>query len=70
MNHIRERLPDMKTRINSLITQTSQELLSYGDPKLEGKSNRVRNFFNGILCISFFKKTKFSIQFNTKKKIL
>lgn len=42
MNHIRERLPDMKTRINSLITQTSQELLSYGDPTLEGKSNRVR----------------------------
>jgi dynamin 1-like protein len=41
MNHIRERLPDIKTRINSLITQTSQELLSYGDPKLEGKSNRV-----------------------------
>ncbi|RGB25503.1 Dynamin central region-domain-containing protein [Rhizophagus diaphanus] len=40
MNHIRERLPDMKTRINSLITQTSQELLSYGDPTLEGKSNR------------------------------
>ncbi|RIA95554.1 dynamin-related protein [Glomus cerebriforme] len=40
MNHIRERLPDIKTRINSLITQTSHELLSYGDPKLEGKSNR------------------------------
>ncbi|GBC05540.1 hypothetical protein RclHR1_06280013 [Rhizophagus clarus] len=40
MNHIRDRLPDIKTRINSLITQTSHELLSYGDPKLEGKSNR------------------------------
>jgi dynamin 1-like protein len=41
MNHIRERLPDIKTRINSLITKTSQELSSYGDPKLEGKQNRV-----------------------------
>ncbi|CAG8629061.1 8809_t:CDS:10, partial [Ambispora leptoticha] len=37
MNHIRERLPDMKTRINTLIGQTQQELTSYGDPVLSGK---------------------------------
>ncbi|CAG8461577.1 2746_t:CDS:10 [Funneliformis mosseae] len=40
MNHIRERLPDIKTRINTLIGQTSHELMSYGDSTLEGKSNR------------------------------
>ncbi|CAI2165188.1 13719_t:CDS:10 [Funneliformis geosporum] len=40
MNHIRERLPDIKTHINTLIGKESRKLSSYGDPTLEGKSNR------------------------------
>ncbi|KAJ1950670.1 Dynamin- GTPase protein, partial [Dispira parvispora] len=34
MNHIREKLPDIKTRVNALISQTEQELASYGSPTL------------------------------------
>ena len=41
MNHIRERLPDMKTRINALIGQTQQELASYGDITLTDNTQRV-----------------------------
>jgi len=43
MNHIRERLPDMKARINALIAQTQQELSSYGDGALTGKAQKVRH---------------------------
>ncbi|KAJ9076648.1 Dynamin- GTPase protein [Entomophthora muscae] len=35
VNHIRERLPDMKSKLNTMIGQTQQELASYGDPKVE-----------------------------------
>lgn len=36
MNHIRERLPDIKAKLNTLMSQAEQELLSYGDiPSLE-----------------------------------
>lgn len=31
MNHIRDKLPDIKTKLNNLITQTEKELQSYGD---------------------------------------
>lgn len=31
MSHIRERLPDIKARLNTLMGQTEQELASYGD---------------------------------------
>ncbi|MCP8717461.1 MAG: dynamin family protein [Asgard group archaeon] len=31
MNHIRDRLPDIKAKLNTLIGQTEQELASYGD---------------------------------------
>lgn len=31
MNHIREKLPDMKARLNTLMGQTQQELNSFGD---------------------------------------
>ncbi|CAG8470143.1 5719_t:CDS:10 [Scutellospora calospora] len=55
MNHIRERLPDMKARINSLISQTTQELLSYGDPVLDEKTNK------GALVLKLI--TKFSNDF-------
>ena len=52
MNHIRERLPDMKARINALIAQTQQELASYGDGALTGKAQKVcnGNIINCNLC--------------------
>ncbi|CAG8632264.1 4431_t:CDS:2, partial [Ambispora gerdemannii] len=56
MNHIRERLPDMKTRINTLIGQTQQELVSYGDPALSGKGEH-----RGTLILKLL--TKFANDF-------
>ncbi|GMM32836.1 dynamin-related GTPase [Saccharomycopsis crataegensis] len=40
MNHIREKLPDIKAKLNTLMGQTEQELLSYGDPKQYSIANR------------------------------
>ena len=40
MTHIRERLPDIKARLNTLMGQTQQELLSYGDTKFSGREHR------------------------------
>lgn len=38
--HIRERLPDIKARLNTLMGQTQQELASYGDMTFAGKEHR------------------------------
>ena len=38
--HIRERLPDIKARLNTLMGQTQQELASYGDVAFTGKEHR------------------------------
>ncbi|KAF3007182.1 Dynamin- GTPase protein [Neopestalotiopsis sp. 37M] len=40
MVHIRERLPDIKARLNTLMGQTQQELASYGDNQFSGKEHR------------------------------
>jgi dynamin 1-like protein len=40
MGHIREKLPDIKARLNTLMGQTQQELASYGDVKFTGKEHR------------------------------
>lgn len=40
MAHIRERLPDIKARLNTLMGQTQQELASYGDMHFAGKEHR------------------------------
>ena len=45
MSHIREKLPDIKAKLNSLIGQTQQELSSYGDPTFTSKTHRVRMVF-------------------------
>ena|ERR1700761_1059249 len=37
MNHIRDKLPDMKARLNTLIGQTKHELESFGDAGLLGE---------------------------------
>ncbi|MCJ1288314.1 Dynamin- GTPase protein [Xylographa opegraphella] len=40
MGHIRERLPDIKARLNTLMGQTQQELASYGNMQFYGKEHR------------------------------
>ncbi|KXT17772.1 hypothetical protein AC579_3611 [Pseudocercospora musae] len=40
MGHIRERLPDIKARLNTLMGQTQQELASYGTDTFTGKEHR------------------------------
>lgn len=40
MNHIREKLPDMKARLNTLMGQTQQELNSFGDSATYGDKNQ------------------------------
>lgn len=42
MNHIREKLPDMKARLNTLMGQTQQELNAFGDATFLGEQHRVR----------------------------
>lgn len=39
-SHIRDRLPDIKARLNTLMGQTQQELASYGDAAFTGKEHR------------------------------
>lgn len=41
MNHIREKLPDMKARLNTLMGQTQQELDAFGDATFLGEQHRV-----------------------------
>lgn len=40
MGHIRERLPDIKAKLNTLMGQTEQELVTYGDASLSEPENR------------------------------
>lgn len=40
MGHIRERLPDIKARLNTLMGQTQQELATYGTDTFTGKEHR------------------------------
>lgn len=39
INHIREKLPDMKARLNTLMGQAQQELNSFGDSAIYGDKN-------------------------------
>lgn len=41
MNHIRDKLPDIKARLNTLIGQTEQELEQYGGTAVITKENRA-----------------------------
>ncbi|TCD69056.1 Dynamin- GTPase protein [Steccherinum ochraceum] len=40
MNHIREKLPDMKARLNTLMGQAQQELNAFGDDAVYGDTNQ------------------------------
>lgn len=44
MNHIREKLPDMKARLNTLMGQTQQELNAFGDATFLGEQHRVCSY--------------------------
>ena len=44
MNHIRDKLPDMKARLNTLMGQTQQELNSFGDATFLGEQHRVSTY--------------------------
>lgn len=55
--HIRERLPDIKARLNTLMGQTQQELASYGDMHFSGKEHR------GSLILQLM--TRFATSFMT-----
>lgn len=57
MGHIRDRLPDIKARLNTLMGQTEQELASYGDATFTGPENR------GALVLQLM--TKFATSFVT-----
>lgn len=48
MNHIRDKLPDMKARLNTLMGQAQQELNSFGDAAIFGDKNQV-SFVHGIV---------------------
>jgi len=41
MTHIRDKLPDMKARLNTLMGQAQQELNSFGDAAVYGDKNQV-----------------------------
>ncbi len=45
MSHIREKLPDMKARLNTLMGQTQQELNAFGDATFLGEQHRVSGTF-------------------------
>ena len=55
IHHIRDRIPELRSKINTLIISTQQELLSYGDPNFQGKAHR------GTLLLRLL--TKFSNDF-------
>ena len=41
MNHIRDKIPDMKARLNTLMGQAQQELNAFGDEALFGEIGRA-----------------------------
>jgi dynamin 1-like protein len=59
MNHIRERLPDIKAKLNTLMGQTEQELASYGEIPLGLESDTKES--RGALVLSLM--TKFANSF-------
>lgn len=40
LSHIRDRLPDIKARLNTLMGQTQQEIASYGNMQFDGREHR------------------------------
>ena len=42
MNHLHDKLPDMKAQLNTLMGQAQQELNSFGDEAIYGDTNQAR----------------------------
>ena len=57
MRHIREKLPELKAKLNLLTVQTEQELGSYGAPTITGKSHQ------GTMVLRLL--TRFATNFNS-----
>jgi hypothetical protein len=67
MNHIRDKLPDMKARLNTLMGQAQQELNSFGDEAIYGDTNQARPsyptssfFLSNRIAVSHSKAHSFS----------
>jgi len=43
MDNIRDKLPDMKARLNTLMGQAQQELDTFGDEAIYGDTNQARS---------------------------
>jgi len=57
INHIRDKLPDMKARLNTLMGQAQQELNSFGDAAIFGDKNQVRiSMFANFLHLTPYSK--------------
>ena len=56
MHHIRDRIPELRSKVNALVVSTQHELLSYGDPSFHGKAHR------GTLLLKLL--TKFANDFS------
>lgn len=53
MNHIRDKLPDMKARLNTFMGQAQQELNSFGDEAIYGDANQARpSYPNPVFLVS------------------
>ncbi|KAI3650222.1 hypothetical protein MP228_004960 [Amoeboaphelidium protococcarum] len=55
IQHIKEKLPKLKAKLNLLVMQTEQELYSYGDPLYHGKAHQGTTLLRLL--------TKFSVNF-------
>lgn len=43
LNHIHTSLPELRTKITTLLADSERELLSYGDPFLDQSANKVKS---------------------------
>lgn len=58
MNHIREKLPDMKARLNTLMGQTQQELNAFGDSAfLQGEQHKVFISCDNLVTLEILTRT-------------
>jgi dynamin 1-like protein len=44
LNHIHTSLPELRSKITTLLADSEKELSSYGDPFLDQSANKVRIF--------------------------
>ncbi|CAK9437799.1 uncharacterized protein LODBEIA_P21770 [Lodderomyces beijingensis] len=69
MNHIRDRLPDIKAKLNTLMSQTEHELASYGDMPNIGDSKEGRGAMVLTLMTKFANAFISSIEGNSASTV-